>query len=177
MPGSRLWFWQAHPPLAKLVCALFYSPHGRSPLIPHPVIQFAKLSGFSPIITTASLKHEENLKSLGATHVIDRSLPLSSEIAKITSKPILTIYDAVSDSESQETAYSVLANGGTLILVLPSEVKSPVEGKLITSPPGSFTFPQHRELGLDFYKHIVSLLNDGVFRVRLPSLYPSLHEY
>ncbi|HEV7737525.1 MAG TPA: hypothetical protein VGO47_09170, partial [Chlamydiales bacterium] len=35
-------------------------------------IQLAKLSGFSPIATTASTHHTDYLKSLGATHVIDR---------------------------------------------------------------------------------------------------------
>jgi len=42
---------------------------------------------FSPIITTASLKHTEFLKSIGATHVIDRSTSasnLESEISGIT---------------------------------------------------------------------------------------------
>ena len=50
-------------------------------------VQLAKLSGFLPIITTASLKHAESLKCLGATHVIDRNIcysALASEIASIT---------------------------------------------------------------------------------------------
>ena len=37
-------------------------------------IQLAKLSGFSPIIVTASLHHAEHLEALGATHVIDRNV-------------------------------------------------------------------------------------------------------
>ena len=40
-------------------------------LIQHIVIQLARLSGFSPIIVTASLSNEEYLKGLGATHVIN----------------------------------------------------------------------------------------------------------
>ena len=54
------------------------------------MIQFAKLSGFSPIITTASKHNETYLKSLGATHVIDRSIPLSElpqAVKAITDKP------------------------------------------------------------------------------------------
>jgi len=42
-------------------------------------IQLARASGFSPIITTASLCHEASLRSLGATHVFDRS---TSDIAE-----------------------------------------------------------------------------------------------
>ena len=43
------------------------------------VIQFAKLSGFDYIITTttASAKHAEYLKSLGATHIVDRDTPIA----------------------------------------------------------------------------------------------------
>ena len=40
------------------------------------MIQFAKLSGFSPIITTASPRHTARLQALGATHVVDRALAL-----------------------------------------------------------------------------------------------------
>ncbi|KAJ7925123.1 chaperonin 10-like protein [Mycena leptocephala] len=40
----------------------------------HFALQLARLSGFSTIITTASLKHESFLKSLGATHVIEESI-------------------------------------------------------------------------------------------------------
>ena len=52
------------------------------------VIQLAKLSGFSPIITTASLKNTDFLKSLGATHVIDRNADLPSSVKAITSDSI-----------------------------------------------------------------------------------------
>ena len=33
------------------------------------------MNSFSPIIATSSLKHADFLKSLGATHVLDRALP------------------------------------------------------------------------------------------------------
>ncbi|TFK63901.1 NAD(P)-binding protein, partial [Pluteus cervinus] len=58
-------------------------------------LQFAKASGFSPIITTASLKHAEYLKSIGATHVINRNSSLAAEITKITDKPVLFALDAI----------------------------------------------------------------------------------
>ena len=62
-------------------------------------IQLAKLSGFSTIITTASLKNEHLLKSLGTTHVIDRSLSgsdLVSAISSITSNQAVdVVYDTI----------------------------------------------------------------------------------
>ncbi|KAF8804120.1 hypothetical protein BYT27DRAFT_7243878 [Phlegmacium glaucopus] len=72
-------------------------------------IQLVKLSGFSPIITTASLKHAEFLKSLGATHVIDRNVSASSvatEVSSITKDaPIKYAVDSISLADTQQAAY------------------------------------------------------------------------
>ncbi|KNZ77519.1 Zinc-type alcohol dehydrogenase-like protein C2E1P3.01 [Termitomyces sp. J132] len=127
------------------------------------VIQFAKLSGFSEIIATASVKHEIFLKSLGATHVLDRNLStaeLDAEIRKLTSKPIEFVYDAVSLPGTQTMGYSILANGGTLILVLPSQVKA-VEGKNVYTCLGIWTFPFTKDLGEHFYASLTELLETG----------------
>ena len=88
-------------------------------------IQIAKISGFSPIITTASLRNADMLKGIGATHVLDRNLPtsaLSEEIMKITSKPLQIVYDAISLPATQNAAFDVLAPGGHLVLVLPDAI-------------------------------------------------------
>ena len=47
------------------------------------VIQLSKLSGFNPIITTASLHNTDALKEIGATHVLDRNLPSDALFAEI----------------------------------------------------------------------------------------------
>ncbi|EKM58625.1 uncharacterized protein PHACADRAFT_193755, partial [Phanerochaete carnosa HHB-10118-sp] len=94
---------------------------GGSSAVGQQAIQFAKLSGFSLIITTGSLHNEAYLKSLGVTHVIDRTAPLSAlpaAVKAITSKPVKIAYDAVSESETQNAAYDVLAPGGKLVIVL-----------------------------------------------------------
>ncbi|KAG6879794.1 hypothetical protein C0992_011592 [Termitomyces sp. T32_za158] len=131
------------------------------------VIQFARLSGFSPIITTASVKHDSFLKSLGATNVLDRKLPtaeLDAEIRKITSKPIEFVYDAVSLPETQATGYSILANGGTLVLVL-SPVVQAVEGKNVVTCLGIWTLPHSKDLGEQFYASLMKLLETGDIKV------------
>jgi len=90
-------------------------------------IQLAKLSGFSPIIVTASVKHTDFLKSLGATHVLDRNLSpanLKSEVEKITNKPVKYVYDAVSLEETQKQGDAVLASGGHLMLVLSPSIST-----------------------------------------------------
>jgi len=76
------------------------------------VIQFAKFSGFSPIITTASLKHSPYLQSLGATHVLDRNLhrgDIKTQIDEITDEaPIKYVYDAISLPGTQAITIKVM---------------------------------------------------------------------
>ncbi|KAG5643970.1 hypothetical protein DXG03_009321 [Asterophora parasitica] len=137
-------------------------------------IQLAKLSGFSPIITTASLKHNEYLKSLGATHVLNRDLPhkeLASEVSTITSTPIKLVYDAVSLPDTQQSAYSLLADGGDLVLVL-REVIEPVEGKRIINAFGVFTLPHSRELGVQLYGKLTELLEEGSIKANRVEVIP-----
>jgi len=54
---------------ATRICALM-----RDFKFQYIVLQLAKISGFSPIITTASLTNEISLQQLGATHVLSRDL-------------------------------------------------------------------------------------------------------
>jgi NADPH:quinone reductase-like Zn-dependent oxidoreductase len=99
-----------------------------------PVIQLAKLSKFSPIITTASLKHTDFLKFLGATHVFDRNLgsvELSAEISKVTKKPIRYVFDAISLPSTQQIGIDVLASGGKLALVEQLAVDVPKDKTVI----------------------------------------------
>jgi len=128
------------------------------------VIQFGKLSGCSPIIVTASLKHEAMLKSLGATHVIDRQIPLASlrsEIEQITTLPLETVYDAVSIPETQQAGYDLLAPGGFMVLVLPPAIE-PKEGKDFYLIWGVWILPHTRELGAKLHERLSGLFEEGV---------------
>ena len=136
-------------------------------------IQLAKLSGFSPIITTASLKNAELLKSYGATHVLDRSLPqdaLIAEVHKIAGGPISVVYDAISLADTQPLAYRALAPGGSLLLVLPdlvpAELKAPGDGKRVVSVFGNVHPPQNRKLGVEMYSRLTEWLEKGLLVVR-----------
>ncbi|KAF9223807.1 GroES-like protein [Gyrodon lividus] len=89
-------------------------------------IQLARLSGFSPIITTASSAHESHLKSLGAAECIDRRASgdeLTAALNKITKQPVEIVYDAISLPETQKAAWAALAQNGTLVLTLQPVVK------------------------------------------------------
>ncbi|KAF8072213.1 chaperonin 10-like protein [Lyophyllum atratum] len=132
------------------------------------VIQFARLSGFSPILTTASPHNAALLKSLGATHVLDRHLPtpaLASAIAQITSAPLKIAFDGVSLPETQQAGYDLLAEGGHLVLVLPDEIKKR-EGKNVTAGfiYGVWELPNVRELGLVLHPKLSGLLEKGLIK-------------
>jgi len=117
-------------------------------------IQLAKLSGFSPIITTASLKHTEYLKSIGATDVLDRNLPvsnLSQKIAEIAKVPILHVFDAISLPNTQELGLGLLGSGGQLAVVLPPTVEVS-EGQTIISVEGVLRHPDNVEILEDLYQ-------------------------
>ena len=139
-----------------------------------PAIQVAKLSGYSPIITTASLRNESLLKFLGATHVLDRSLPPSSivdEIQKIAGgKPVEYVYDAISLADTEVLGYDALAPGGTLIIVLddviPAEKKQASDNKRIVHSHGAVHWPQNRAIGAEFFKRLSQWLRTGVIVVR-----------
>ncbi|TCD60663.1 hypothetical protein EIP91_009723 [Steccherinum ochraceum] len=130
------------------------------------VIQLAKLSGFSPIITTASPRNVELLKSLGAAHVLDRNLTqdeLVKAVRQITSEPIKVVYDSVSYKETQNAGYEILSSGGTMVITSLLEVahEKITEDKPIFRTFGSLHMPFNRELGLQFYRNLPEYLKTG----------------
>ncbi|KAI0077047.1 medium-chain dehydrogenase/reductase like protein [Panus rudis PR-1116 ss-1] len=138
------------------------------------VIQAAKLSGFSPIITTVSPHNDDLVKSLGATHTIDRRLSPSEIVAKvkeITSKPVEYVYDAVSITDTQKAAVEILATGGTLLLLLAKAVDIPKNIKAIRVY-GTVHAPQNREFGVELYNNITRLLESGDIKPNVVEVIP-----
>ncbi|KAI0749263.1 GroES-like protein [Daedaleopsis nitida] len=143
---------------------------GGSSSVGQYAIQLARLNKFSPIIATASLHNEALLKSLGATHVINRSLApeaILSEVQKITGgTPIQYVYDAVSLADTQSIAYQALAPGGVLLLVLPDaipeDLKADADGKKIVNVFGNIHTPSNRKIGVEVYKRLTQWLKDGL---------------
>lgn len=133
-------------------------------------IQFARLSGFSPIITTSSKRNEAYVKSLGATHVIDREAPLAdleNTVKEITLKPIEVAFDAVSSADTQSTVYDLLAPGGKAMLFFPLRFdESKLTGdKEIAHVYGDVKVPEQREIGLSLYAKVTELLASGTLKV------------
>lgn len=112
----------------------------------HPLaLQFLKLSGFENIITTASKSHEKLVKSYGATHLIDRSLPLSTQVEQIKAiTPNLQYaWDCIGSKDTNTlAAQSFGPEGGLIVSSLPvskevlAEYKH-VQGRDIFSGPSA----------------------------------------
>jgi len=139
---------------------------GGSSSVGQLVIQFAKLSGFSPIFTTASPRNTELLTFLGATHVLDRSLSaaaLRAAVAKATSASVETVYDAISLADTQAAAYSLLAPGGTLLILLADAIPAAAKtaDKRVVHVYGGVNAPQNRVFGKGLYAQLATLLEKG----------------
>lgn len=142
------------------------------------VLQYAKLVGFSSIITTASLKHTDYLKSLGATHVIDRNASLdafSSQVSEICSTGFKYVIDTISSPETQQFGYDLLSADGELVMVLPGQetIKNKVEGKKVHTFSAFATLPQHRELANAFFGNIPSLFAKGTLKTTPVEVLPN----
>ncbi|KAI0671358.1 GroES-like protein [Trametes maxima] len=133
-------------------------------------IQMAKLSGFSPVITTASLHNAALLKALGATHIVDRKLPpetIAEEVAKLAEgKPIEFVFDTISLSDTQQLGYDVLAPGGGLLLVLPESIpaerKKAGDNKKVVFVFGTAHVPENRQVGVELYRRLTEYLEKGL---------------
>lgn len=126
-------------------------------------IQLAKLSGFSPIIVTASSKHTEHLHYLGATAVIDRNESFSNIIAKVkslTSKPIDIVYDAVSTPDTQQMAHDLLAPSGTFLTVGELGITK-ADDRNHVRVIGVLQFPKNTVLLRGLYTHVTQALEEG----------------
>ncbi|KAJ7443149.1 chaperonin 10-like protein, partial [Mycena latifolia] len=133
-------------------------------------IQLLRLTGFSPIITYASSHHEAYLKSLGATHVLDRarvpltSASLRSAIQEATGAHfdgLPFVFDAVCSPQAQNAGYELLARGGTLATLLNVAVTQEEEGKRIFHVLGTVHPPEQRAFGHTLVKALPKLVADG----------------
>ena len=145
-------------------------------------IQCARLQGYAAIIATSSLKHEEYLKSLGATHIIDRNLPPADVQAQArilaAGKPIIYVYDAIGARDEQRLSYELLEDSGAFVTVEPFS-QGYIEDLVTESKPvirvyGLFDAPGNYKLGSEVCSRLPEWLATGVIKVCLVA-YSSLH--
>jgi NADPH:quinone reductase-like Zn-dependent oxidoreductase len=138
-----------------------------------PALQLAKLSGFNPIITTASAHNEDYCRDAGATHVINyRTTPYTSipnAVKEIAKGPVGIIFDAISTPESQKADWEILGPNGSLVVTLPPPADAPTEPKdnrWFVFVYGEVRTHSHSEFGNSMYAALPSLLADGLIKVR-----------
>ncbi|KAK7040257.1 hypothetical protein VNI00_009723 [Paramarasmius palmivorus] len=127
-----------------------------------------KVLDFTFVVAYASNSQAELLRTLGATHVIDRhqvslgNLPNAFlEITSNARPPI--VFDAFGAPEGQQAGYSLLADNGTLCTVNQEQVQNKVEGKRAFGVVGSVHLtPEHRQFGLKWVKEVERLVSEGV---------------
>ena len=131
------------------------------------------MSGISPIITTASLKHTEHLKAIGATNVLDRNLlfaSISQKVKEIAKLPVLRVVDAISLPTTQKMGLALLAPGGHLAVVLRPTVEAS-EGKTVILARGVLRDPNNIEILEDLYQNKASVLvGSGAIQVSFKTL-------
>ena len=142
-------------------------------------IQLARLSGFSPIITTASLHHTKDLEALGATHVVDRNLSgdaLASEVNTIANNaPIKYVVDSISTPDTQKIGYDLLVSGGKLVIFLAVAIKK-TDDKEVIHVLGVAALPANAKLlETAYHDHLERLLEEGHIKVSHSRKCSSLH--
>lgn len=132
------------------------------------------MSGFSPIITTAGLANQDELKGIGATEVIDRHLSGEQFVAalrKVTQHPIGIAYDAIALPETQRAAWSAVAQGGTLVMTLQPVVKEEEgKGRTVIATYGNPHAEPNKTMCLEFWKVVGKWLKEGLIKVCQPPI-------
>ncbi|CAI7595108.1 unnamed protein product [Penicillium pancosmium] len=86
---------------------------GGSSSVGQYAIQFARLSGFTRIITNASVTHHEFLKSLGAHVVLDRKAATAEEFKAASGDlPLRYVFDSISGPETQALGVQIVEASG-----------------------------------------------------------------
>jgi NADPH:quinone reductase-like Zn-dependent oxidoreductase len=124
------------------------------------------MSGFSPIIATASPANFSLVKALGATHVVDRKLvgSLGAEVTKITTEPVEYAFDAWSGVETQQALHDLLIPRGRLVILNPKKIEER-DGKTVFFVLGVVHIEANRKLGTSLFGALERMLAEGAIKV------------
>jgi len=134
------------------------------------VIQAAKLSGFNPIVTTSSIKHEKFLKELGATHVIDRSSPdVAGSIKSVLPEGSTgLVYDPITDESTQKAALAVTNTDAKVIYASGLQEGLDFGNRTVVRTFGALH--QHRKIGGEIFQFLFEYLQDGRIKTNRPEV-------
>ncbi|KAK1215687.1 hypothetical protein PQX77_021692 [Marasmius sp. AFHP31] len=126
----------------------------------------SKVLGFTTVIAYASATQTDHLKSLGATHVLDRhSVPvndLSSAINEITHAPLKFVFDAHGGDEARQVGFSLLGEGGRVCCVNSRLAEKKENGKREFGVLGIVHLPSHRAAGVEVMRKLEKWVEEGV---------------
>ncbi|KAJ3521782.1 hypothetical protein NMY22_g12169 [Coprinellus aureogranulatus] len=112
-------------------------------------LQLLRLAGYTNVIAAASKKHEDFLKTLGASHVVDYKSPTFAEgVIKAAKGKVELVVDCISLPSTFALIKQVIKEGGKLAFLAPYKAKSGrmngAEGDLVSDPPKEDTdgFPE-----------------------------------
>ncbi|KAG1781770.1 chaperonin 10-like protein [Suillus placidus] len=170
-----------HPPWVKSISD--HEPKkpivilGGSSSVGSYTIQLARLSGFYPVVTTASPNNEDLVMGYGATHFFDRHLSgnqLAAAISKVTDSPIRIVFDTISLPETQSVGWGLLAQNGILVLTLPASVKEDEgKGRKAVSTIGSPHLPHNHELFRSSWAMVEKWLSKGIIQPNNHEILPN----
>ncbi|KZV70278.1 GroES-like protein [Peniophora sp. CONT] len=134
-------------------------------------LQLLKLSGFNPIVATASSHNEAYCKAAGATHVVDYKTTPYDELPAIVksivgSTPVGFVYDAAA-KKTNEIAFSVLSPGGGMATVFIPQAgvgkrgEDDEQGRRIVGVYGSVHEEEHKAFGKEMYANLTGMLERG----------------
>lgn len=87
---------------------------GGSSSVGQYAVQLAKISGFDRVVTNASARHADHLRSLGADVVLDRATANGAAdfTAALGGLPLAFVFDAISERDTQVQGIEILAAAG-----------------------------------------------------------------
>jgi NADPH:quinone reductase len=130
-------------------------------------IQLASLAGIGKIVVVASASNAAELKSYGATHVIDRHASneeIKSHIQSIIGDHLLYVYDAINIEHTLAVSLLSSARKGKVATLLPGKVDDTKIGEKKAGFGIGQTFGSshlHRDLGRRFWKELPGWLESG----------------
>ncbi|KAM3076116.1 hypothetical protein ACMFMG_006369 [Clarireedia jacksonii] len=88
-------------------------------------VQLAKLAGIGKIVVTASLSNESELKSYGATHVVDRhgtDSEVEARVRQIVGDDLIYVYDAINDEHTLAVSLLSSTKKGKVATLVPPKL-------------------------------------------------------
>ncbi|PWN42391.1 GroES-like protein [Ceraceosorus guamensis] len=148
---------------------------GGSSSVGQYVIQLARLSGYTQIITGSSPSHHEHLKQLGATAVLDRNVADATHyVSALRGLAVDYVYDAISEESTNKLAIEILQRSSgnktgklNMISVIPPSQAVKAEAKQagvdISFILGMGSLPHVRPISVPFFKALTGWLKEGKF--------------